>query len=87
MKKFTSRILESGKELLTKSLKSLFNNMIRHQKMPEGSICSKVILRIEKGNPDDIRSYHPISLLPIMSSVSRMFYAKDFSNKSKRGKT
>uniref|UniRef100_A0A0M3I600 Reverse transcriptase domain-containing protein n=1 Tax=Ascaris lumbricoides TaxID=6252 RepID=A0A0M3I600_ASCLU len=63
----TGEVLKLGKELLVTPLKSLFNNIIKYQQIPEDFALSKTILLPKKGNPDDIRNYRPISLLPTIS--------------------
>uniref|UniRef100_A0A0M3IKA5 Mediator complex subunit 15 n=1 Tax=Ascaris lumbricoides TaxID=6252 RepID=A0A0M3IKA5_ASCLU len=51
----TGEMLKLEKELLVTSLKSLFNNVIKYQQIPEDFAFSKP----KKGNPDDIRNYRP----------------------------
>ena len=70
-------MLKLGKELLITPLKSLFNNIIKYQQIPEDFAFSKTILLPKKGNPDDIRNYRPISLLPTISKCfSKVLYKR-----------
>uniref|UniRef100_A0A0M3HW97 Transposase n=1 Tax=Ascaris lumbricoides TaxID=6252 RepID=A0A0M3HW97_ASCLU len=55
----TEEMLKLGKQLLVTPLKSLFNNMIEYQQIPEYFAVSKTILP-KKGNPNDVRNYRPI---------------------------
>uniref|UniRef100_F1KYC2 LINE-1 reverse transcriptase n=1 Tax=Ascaris suum TaxID=6253 RepID=F1KYC2_ASCSU len=63
----TGEMLKLGKELLVTPLKSLFNNIIKYQQIPEDFAFSKTILLPKKGNPDDIRNCRPIPLLPTVT--------------------
>ncbi|CAH2104737.1 unnamed protein product [Euphydryas editha] len=56
--------LKLGQTLLTPTITTLFNTIIKEERVPEQWTKSNIILLYKKGDPNDIGNYRPISLLP-----------------------
>lgn len=65
----TSGILREVAPSITPALVVLFNRSIREELFPSSWKCANVVPIPKAGDPSSIKSYRPISLLPILSKI------------------
>ncbi|KAH7707537.1 reverse transcriptase, partial [Aphelenchoides avenae] len=62
----TAEMLKAGGPELWKRISKLFTHCMRHRKIPLKWKESRTVLLYKKGDPEDLKNYRPICLLPVM---------------------
>lgn len=69
----TKEMIKKGKTELIKPLTNLFNKIIEENQIPNQLSCSEIKLIYKKGDPTLISNYRPISLLPCLYKLYKLY--------------